>query len=632
MVKRRFYAGIFSLLCIMAFGFGQAQADEAFSVAGSALANVLIENLAEAAGIDSLSIQSNGSAGGIDAFCAGETDLATASREMTSAERAICDAYETAFSEILIGHHIVAIIAHSDAPAQCLPLDTVEAALRPTASNVVSDWSFYREENAELPLSAVLPETDALAYVIVDSVVAGDGLRLDSQHFEAAAEAIDIVADTAGALAVVPWTNQAGNYESVQLLEISGDLGGCSLPSAENVEGEDYPLALSLYVYVNRAALDSNDILSEFMQFSIGEASAGVIEAAGAIPPSGATAELNARVLADADAGPGVSGDAGDFRIPADLSGEIQIVGSATAHQALQRAGSGLGEQLNINFAYAGISAGIGRLCAGEADIAALDDAVEADMLADCATNGVATIPLELGAQAAVLVSNAADDFAACLTTDQVNTIWRAESESIVERWADAADAFPDQQLTLFGLSSLDIHTDILLQGAGKTIPPIRRDTEQDFDPLYRAAAVGNVRGGLTYMAWNDYQRALENAQANIQLVAVDAGSGCVEPNASTIKDGIYPLSRRASLLVSEASLADINIQALLWSLVDEGNWTAQQRDGFLSAETLELPIIRRELLRRFADAESRYAPAEASAESAGEDEADDDGQDSSAG
>ncbi len=617
MVKIRLCASILLLLCLAFIGAALAQS-EAVSVSGSAIVNAVMEDLAEASGADGISIASKGSTRGIEAFCAGELDLATASRKMSPDERANCEAKEIAFSELLIGHYIIAFVAHADAPAQCLQFDELEDMLRPTASNQVKDWSFYREENADLPLTVWLPGVNELAYVIADSEIAGDGLRLDGQHYEDASEAIKAVTNTAGALALVPWTEQLNSDDTLTVLQAGdSEFGGCTPPSAENVESEGYPFALSLYVYVNRARLESNDSLIELMQFSVAEANAVVIEMAGATPPSGTIYELNSTILADADAVPGATGDTEDFQIPIDLSGEIRIVGAANTYRALSRAGEGLSEQLNVDLYFAGMLAGIGSLCQSEADIVALDGPAAADALEVCAANDIVTTPLQLGAQATVLIANTGNESSACLTTEQINRIWRADSAGVVESWADVAGEFPDLPLTLFGLPSLDTYTDILVQTAGEVIPPIRRDTEQDYDPLYRAAAVGNVSGGLTYMSWSDYQEVLDNDQAKIRLVAVDGGSGCVEPNFGAIEDGLYPLSRHASLLVSEASLADINVQSFLWNLFNEDNWTALQRDGFLGVSVLELPIIRRDLLRGYADAESRYPLAEDETEAA---------------
>ena len=112
-------------------------------------------------------------------------------------------------------------------------------------------------------------------------------------------------------------------------------------------------------------------------------------------------------------------------------------------------------------------------------------------------------------------------------------------------------------------------------------------------------------------MSWRDYQRVLDKDQADIQLVAVDAGSGCVQPSPSAIDDGSYALSRRASLLVREESLSDVNVQSFLWSLFDEDNWSVVERQDFIGISSIELPAIRRELQTLYAKAEADYPPAE---------------------
>ena len=622
MARIGLYAGMIWLLCAAVFAVGAAQTETAIKAKGSAIAGALLHDLAEASGIAGLEMKPRGSKSGIKALCNGETDLAPATRKMNAEERAACEAKEIVYSELLIAHHITAFIAHPDAPTQCLQMDAIESALKPSASNLANDWSFYSEDNADLPLVVLLPADSALPYVIADGMIAGDGLRLDGALYEAPTGAIAAVAETEGALAIVPWSEQLGEDAMVRVLQV-GQLSACRLPSAEAVESGDYGFALSLYVYVNRASLEASDSLNTLMQFSISESSAAVITAAGAVPPSATMRELNGRLLTDAAADASITGRHDDFRIPPDLSGEIIIAGAANAHQILKRAAENLGAQLSTEFRYAGTAAGGESLCQGDADIVALDATALLNALEICESIGIASMPIQLGAQATVLLANAADDFATCLTTDQVNAIWQARSAGAVMAWSDADDSLPEMSLTLFGMNALDTHTDMLLQTADAPIPPVRRDSENHYDPLYRAAAVANVSGALTYMSWQDYLSVLENEQANIQLVAVDSGDGCVEANPASIGDGSYPLSRDAALLLSEASLAQVEVQSLLWTLLAEETWTSLEDAGFLSASALELPIMRRDLLARFAEAESIHTLAEAeSADSQTEDEA----------
>ncbi len=626
MAKFRLFTGALMLILLIASaGWAAAQSPEDITVVGSGIANSLIERMAAAGGMTSVALTTSGTAAGIDQFCNGEIDLATATREMSGTERAICDANEVAYSELLIGHYLAAFITPADTTLECLDESELREVLRPSNSNALTNWSFASAELAELPLTLFLPSDDQLAYFIVDSVVAGDGLRLHAETIADRADAVARVGATEGALALVAGSESSENVELITVLEVASDnTGNCVAPSAEAVESDDYDFALSLHVVVNRARLSASDSLEGFLQFIVSEAGAAVMHEAGVTPPTDITSELNNLIITDADAALSAGGDGGDYQIPPDLNGEVRLVGAANAYQVLSRVGDGLTEsyeRFSYDYVAAGSSAGIASLCDGDADIALLDGALAADALEGCAAKGVVTMPLALGAQATVLIGHAGDDYSACLSAEQVNGIWGSDADN----WTDVDRAFPDQQLTLFGHAFADQYTDILLQTAAGIIPPVRRDTEKDYDPLYRAAAVGNVAGGLTYMSWPDYQRVIDNEQANIRLVAVNEGAGCIEPNLASIENATYPLSRRASMLVSEESLAKAEVQSFLWSLTEENNWSLLERNGFVGASPLDLPIIRRNLATWFAEAETLHPQGTSDADSGAEGESSED-------
>ena len=630
MAKIRLFSGaLVLLLLVISSGWGLAQSPADITVTGSRIANALIERMADAPSMPSVAITSSGTAAGIDQFCNGEIDLATATREMSAAERAICEANEVLYSELLIGHHLAVFATGADAAVECIDETKLLELLKPSASNALTDWSFASEELAELPLTLILPPDSQIAYFIADSLVAGDGLRLDAETIDAGADAARRASEIQGALALLAGEDTSESADSITVLDVSSaSSGDCAAPSAEAVESDNYAFALSLYVVVNRARLSSSDSLAEFMQFIVSEAGAAVMRDAGITAPTATTSELNALILSDADAAASASG-LGDYQIPPDLNGEVRLVGAANAYQALSNVGDRLTEsheRFSYDYAAAGALAGIAKLCAGEADIALLDAAPDADALEECAAMGVVTMPLALGAQATVLLGNAGDDYSACLTTGQVNAIWGGDAGN----WSEIDTAFPDQPLTLFGLSFTDQYTDILQQTAAGIIPPVRRDTEKDYDPLYRAAAVGNVAGGLTYMSWPDYQRVLANEQANIRLVSVNDGAGCVEPTAGSIENNSYPLSRQASMLISEQALAKAQVQSFLWRLADDDNWSLLEREGFVGAHSLDLPIIRRNLATWFAQAAAAYPQGDSVAESGDGDEAAESSEDAS--
>ena len=194
------WAGLLSLLLLMVCP-SLAQDSASISVVGSGIVNAVVEALAEQDGQDSLDIKTVGTATGIDRFCSGNIDLATAIRPMSPAERAICGSNDVAYSELLIAHRIVAFVAHADSPLACLTESQALAILKPSASGVATDWSFAGDEEVDRPLSLILPSDGFLEFAIADELVPGDGLRRDAGEYLDAADALATVAETEGALA-----------------------------------------------------------------------------------------------------------------------------------------------------------------------------------------------------------------------------------------------------------------------------------------------------------------------------------------------------------------------------------------------------------------------------------------------
>ena len=607
------YAGLFCLLALLSStAIHFAQDAETLTVVGSGIVNSVVESLAEANETEPVKITATGASAGFDQFCDGKSDIATASRAITAAEDAECIASEVAYSEFLIAHSILAFALHPGVPLECLTASELDALFRPSAAQQLRDWSSHDQNLEELPITFIIPQDSQVEYVILDSLIAGDGLRRDARTYEDRQDAISQVSQTKGAIAAIPFSSDLAAIESLVLLDLDDEsTSGCVSPSAQNVENRQYHAARSLFLYVNRARLEQNPALAALIGFSISEAAADVVAKAGFTPPTSDTYALNAAILRDAEAGRLFSGAESKFTIPAVLSGQIDISGAANAYgllDAIARQLAGDSEQLSIQFSMGGQSAGIQRLCNNETDIAVLESEPEANALDECNANNISAIPVAIGTQATVLLGNAADEHASCLTAGQIRTIWNARSADKINAWSDLDESFPEQDMTLFGLSTVDQYADILMKTAGQAIPPIRRDTEIDRDPLYRAAAVGNVAGALTYMSWTDYQQVLDNEQTNIQLVSVDGGQGCIRPSKASITDGAYPLARPASLLVNESSLAELGLQSYLWRLFSESGWSAMEREGFVGLNFVDLAAVRSRLETQFSLAAAKAA------------------------
>jgi len=589
-----------------------AQDAEPFTVVGSGIVNSVVESLAEANETDAINITTTGTLAGFEQFCNGSTDVVTATRSISADEDASCISNEIAYSEFLIAHSILTFIVHPDVSIECLTTDTFNTLFTPSATGQVTTWSFYDEALGDLPITFILPQENTVEYVILDNIVDGDGLRRDAQSYETSDEAVDAVSQTEGAIAVIPYSETLNDNDVIKIIDVNYNTAtGCSSASPANVENRFYNAAQSLYLYANVASINENEALNDFMSFITTVESAPTINDTGFVAPTDEIYTQNAEILANRETGRLFTGTESNFTIPANLFGQIDIAGAANAYTLLDATASQFSNsnpQLVININTDGETNGIRRLCNGEIDIAVLQSELADDALTGCEANNINTVTIPIGTQAVVLVANAADTYATCLTTDQVNTIWEANATDSITNWSNVSEAFPDQEMKLFGLATLNANADILLSSVDGIIAPIRRDTERNNDPLYRAAAVANVEGALTFMSWVDYRRVEANNQDNIQLVSIDDGAGCVMPSAETITDGTYSLTRPATLLVSELSLTDMSVQSFLWQLFSDQGWLALDREGFIGISFGDLPAVRSNLETEFSLAEANIA------------------------
>ena len=577
---------------------------ETVAALGSGIAQPLVESLASSP----VDFSVTGTSAGIDQFCSGMHDVAAASRPISAAEAAICGSNDLSPGEFLLAHRIVALAADSDAPVDCLRPSELDQLLKPSSSNQPIHWSDFGAEEDETPLTLLLPGEESLEYAILDALVVGDGLRKDAGQVTDAETGAELLAGDENALALLPWTSALATADGIKLLQ-AGD--NCVEATAANVEASLYPLAQSLYLYAHRARLQDNPALNELIANAIDTEARDIIASHGFVPPSDAMREFNATALLDPAAALAVSDGATEFEIPANLSGSVVIAGSANLYTLLDRIGGQLksaNPQFSLALQAVGNEAGIERLCAGETQIALLSVDLASLDLADCAES---VSIVDMGAHATALIGNAAEAHTACLTVTQLDAIWNGTA-SKPETWREVDETMPEKAMTLFAPSMLDRHADLLFPEHA-TKPPLRRDAEEHYDPLWRAAAVGNVPGALTFMPWSDYLRVLDNGQADIQLAAVDGGAGCVLPDADSIADGSYALSRPAQLLISQSAMADINTQSLLWQLFSNDGWRMIEGDDLVGMSQADLAARRRQLETDFRLAEA--AEAEASAE-----------------
>lgn len=234
--------------------------------------------------------------------------------------------------------------------------------------------------------------------------------------------------------------------------------------------------------------------------------------------------------------------------------GSIRIDGSSTV-APLSEAAAELFQaehrDVRVTVGTSGTGGGFKRFCAGETDISDASRSIEPDEIAACKKNGVKYEELHVANDGLAIVVNTDNDWAKCLTTDELKKIW--DSGSKVESWKDINASFPDEKLELFGpgtdSGTFDYFTKAINGEEGRS----RTDYNATEDDNVSVTGVEGSRGGLAYFGLS---YAEQNAD-KLRIVEVDSGKGCVVPTTKSVQSGDYaPLSRPLFIYPSAKLLA----------------------------------------------------------------------------
>ncbi|MGB3299789.1 MAG: substrate-binding domain-containing protein, partial [Phormidesmis sp.] len=138
----------------------------------------------------------------------------------------------------------------------------------------------------------------------------------------------------------------------------------------------------------------------------------------------------------------------------AGVTGAIAIDGSSTVYpisEAMAEEFQIANPGTSVTVGNSGSGGGFKKFCAGEIDISNASRQIKDEEIASCEAAGVEFIEVPVAYDGITFVTNKANDFASCLTTDQLKTIWAPESEAKVTNWNQVDPSFPDKPMELFG-------------------------------------------------------------------------------------------------------------------------------------------------------------------------------------
>ena len=222
---------------------------------------------------------------------------------------------------------------------------------------------------------------------------------------------------------------------------------------------------------------------------------------------------------------------------------------------------------VEISVGFSGSGAGFTRLCAGEILIADASRVIRQSEIDACAANGIEVIELPVAADALTVVVNAENDWAQCMTIDELNRLWAPDST--ITTWNQIRPEWPAAPIALFGpgtdSGTFDYFTEAVNGEAGAT----RTDFFPSEDDNILVQGVQSDVNALGYFGFAYYA---ENS-GRVHAVQIDGGNGCVEPSVENIETNQYtPLSRPLFIYVNLDAALDSAVSDFVEYYLDANN------------------------------------------------------------
>ena len=260
-----------------------------------------------------------------------------------------------------------------------------------------------------------------------------------------------------------------------------------------------------------------------------------------------------------------------------ELSGTINLDGSSTVAPLSEAAAELFQEEnpgVRVTVGTSGTGGGFEKFCRGETDISNASRQIGEDEVEACEQAGIELDELSVANDALSVVLNPDNDFAECLTVEELGSIWAPEGA--VNNWSEVREGFPDLEIERFGpgtdSGTFDYFTDAINGEEGAQTTEFNNVGEDDNAIV---TGVQGTEGGIGYFGFSFFA---ENEGA-LKAAQIENESGeCVAPSAEGAQTGDYnPLGRQLFLYPSADALQKPEVRAFLEFYIDRNEEIAER-------------------------------------------------------
>ena len=279
-----------------------------------------------------------------------------------------------------------------------------------------------------------------------------------------------------------------------------------------------------------------------------------------------------------------------------NLSGSVLVDGSSTVFpiseamaEEFMKANSGV----RVTVGVSGTGGGFKKFCAGETDISNASRPIKQEEIELCEQNGIEYVELPIAYDGLSVVVNPQNDFATCLTVDELKKMWEPAAQGQVTTWNQIRPEFPNQPIGLYGAGTdsgtYDYFTAAIVGEEGES----RGDYTASEDDNTIVQGVANDPNSLGFFGFAYF----EENQDKLKLVEIDDGEGCVAPSAETIADGTYkPLSRPEFFYIKTTSLDKPEVRAFAEFQIAQANKGLVEEVGYVPLPDDILTVVQERL------------------------------------
>jgi len=235
----------------------------------------LFEDIAPRVFVD---VEGPGTGDGFKKFCAGETDISNASRQIKDAEAQDCAVAGIEYTEVLVGIDGIGVMtSENNTAVECVTFDDLYGLIGPESDGVTS-WADANDITAaglpDAPLTIFGPGEESGTYdsfieIVIEDLAEERGQEASTRAtYSPSADDNVILSGIQSSDTSLGWVGFAfaANAEGSKLLQVDGG-DGCIEATPETIASNEYPISRNLYIYVNTAKAAASPALSGFVDF-----------------------------------------------------------------------------------------------------------------------------------------------------------------------------------------------------------------------------------------------------------------------------------------------------------------------------------------------------------------------------